>query len=93
VFAGLAEAALWDGRLADARAAVADGLAILATAEEPYWVTELCQAGLAVEAALAEHARAAMPRPRSGPPASGRTACSTGSTPRPPHPMSCRPRP
>jgi hypothetical protein len=74
-------------------AAVADGLAILATAEEPYWVTELCRAGLAVEAALAEHARAAMPRPRSGPPASGRTACSTGSTPRPPHPMSCRPRP
>jgi DNA-binding CsgD family transcriptional regulator/tetratricopeptide (TPR) repeat protein len=58
VFAGLAEAALWDGRLADARAAVADGLAILATAEEPYWVTELCRAGLAVEAALAEHARA-----------------------------------
>jgi DNA-binding CsgD family transcriptional regulator len=58
VFTGLAEAALWDGRLADARAAVADGLAILATAEEPYWVTELCRAGLAVEAALAEHARA-----------------------------------
>jgi hypothetical protein len=58
VFVGLAEAALWDGRLADARAAVADGLEFLATAEEPYWVTELCRAGLAVEAALAEHARA-----------------------------------
>ena len=58
VFAGLAEAALWDGRLADARAAVADGLEVLAVAEEPYWTTELCRAGLAVAAALAEQARA-----------------------------------
>jgi DNA-binding CsgD family transcriptional regulator/tetratricopeptide (TPR) repeat protein len=58
VFAGLAEAAMWDGRLAEARAAAADGLELLATAEEPYWVTELCRTGLAVEAALAEQARA-----------------------------------
>jgi DNA-binding CsgD family transcriptional regulator/tetratricopeptide (TPR) repeat protein len=58
VFAGLAEAALWDGRLPDARAAVAAGLEILATSEEPYWTTELCRAGLAVEAAAAEQARA-----------------------------------
>jgi DNA-binding CsgD family transcriptional regulator/tetratricopeptide (TPR) repeat protein len=58
VFAGLAEAALWDDRLADARAAVADGLQVLAGAEEPYWMTELCRVGLAVEAAAAEQARA-----------------------------------
>jgi DNA-binding CsgD family transcriptional regulator/tetratricopeptide (TPR) repeat protein len=58
VFAGLAEANLWAGRLADARAAVAHGLKALAATEEPYWVTELCRAGLAVEAAAAEQARA-----------------------------------
>jgi DNA-binding CsgD family transcriptional regulator/tetratricopeptide (TPR) repeat protein len=58
VFGGLAEAAMWDGRLADARAAVADGLEALAAAEEPYWVTELCRTGLAVAAGLAELARA-----------------------------------
>jgi ATP/maltotriose-dependent transcriptional regulator MalT len=58
VFTGLAEAATWDGRPADAQAAVAHGLELLTTAEEPYWVTELCRAGLAAEAALAEQARA-----------------------------------
>jgi tetratricopeptide (TPR) repeat protein len=58
VFAGLAEAAIWDGRLPDARAAVADGLAILATSDEPRWIAELCRTGLAVEAAVAEQARA-----------------------------------
>jgi DNA-binding CsgD family transcriptional regulator/tetratricopeptide (TPR) repeat protein len=58
VYTGLAAAAMWDGRLADARAAVADGLKVLATAEEPYWISELCQTGLAVEAAMAAHARA-----------------------------------
>ena len=58
VFAGLAETAIWDGRLPDARAATADGLEILATCEEPYWITELCRTGLAVEAAVAEQARA-----------------------------------
>ena len=52
-----AEAAHWDGRLADARAAVAGALEILADAEDPYWVTGLCRAGLAVEAAAAERAR------------------------------------
>jgi DNA-binding CsgD family transcriptional regulator len=58
VYAGLAEAAIWDNRLPDARAAVANGLALLAGSEEPYWIVELCRAGLAVEAAIAEHARA-----------------------------------
>ena len=57
VFAGLAEVAIWDGRLPDARAAVADGLAILATSEEPYWTTQLCRTGMAVEATAAEQAR------------------------------------
>jgi DNA-binding CsgD family transcriptional regulator/tetratricopeptide (TPR) repeat protein len=60
VFAGLAEVALWDGRLPEARAAVTDGLAILATSEEPYWVAELCRTGMAVEAveaAAAEQGR------------------------------------
>jgi DNA-binding CsgD family transcriptional regulator len=58
VFAGLAETAIWDGRLADARAAAADGLEVLATSEEPFWITELCRTALAVEAAAAEQARA-----------------------------------
>jgi DNA-binding CsgD family transcriptional regulator/tetratricopeptide (TPR) repeat protein len=53
----LAEASLWDARLPDVRAAVADGLAALADAEEPYWITQLCRTGLAVEAAAAEQAR------------------------------------
>jgi DNA-binding CsgD family transcriptional regulator/tetratricopeptide (TPR) repeat protein len=58
VLTGLAEVALWDGRLGDARAAVADGLAAVAAAEEPYWVTQLGRTGLAVAAATAEPARA-----------------------------------
>jgi DNA-binding CsgD family transcriptional regulator/tetratricopeptide (TPR) repeat protein len=58
VFVGLAETAIWDGRLADARVAAADGLAVLATSEEPFWITELCRTALAVEAAAAEQARA-----------------------------------
>ena len=58
MLAGLAEVALWDGRLEDARAAVADGLEALAVAEEPFWVTQLGRTGLAVAAALAEQARA-----------------------------------
>jgi DNA-binding CsgD family transcriptional regulator/tetratricopeptide (TPR) repeat protein len=58
VFVGLAEVAVWEGRLPDARAAVAEGLAILAASDEPYWIAELCRTGLAVEAGLAEQARA-----------------------------------
>src|SRR5829696_7426332 len=58
VFGGLAEAALWDGRLADARAAAAEGFRLLAVAEEPYWLGELCRTALGVEAAAAEQARA-----------------------------------
>ena len=57
VLAGLAEAALWDGHPADGRAAVADGLEVLATTDGPYWVGELCRSGLAMAAALAEQAR------------------------------------
>ena len=53
----VAEIALWDGRLPDGRTAVADGLAMLAAAEEPYWAGQLCRTGLAVEAAAAEQAR------------------------------------
>jgi DNA-binding CsgD family transcriptional regulator len=49
----LAEAARWDGRLPDGRAAVADGLEALAGAELPYWTIQLCRTGLAVEAAAA----------------------------------------
>jgi DNA-binding CsgD family transcriptional regulator/tetratricopeptide (TPR) repeat protein len=58
VYLGLAEVAMWDGRLPDARTAVADGLAILATSEEGFFSTVLCRTGLAVEAAVAEQARA-----------------------------------
>ncbi|HZC99067.1 MAG TPA: AAA family ATPase [Actinomycetes bacterium] len=58
VYSGLAEVAIWDGRLPDAGAAVAEGLAILAVCEEPYRITELCRTGTAVAAALAEQARA-----------------------------------
>jgi hypothetical protein len=48
VFSCLAEIAIWENR----------GLAALADADEPYWLTELCRTGLAVEAAAAEQARA-----------------------------------
>jgi Bacterial regulatory proteins, luxR family len=57
VFLGLAEAAIWDGRLPDARAAAGGGLELLATPDEPFWITELGCTGLAVEAAVAERAR------------------------------------
>jgi DNA-binding CsgD family transcriptional regulator len=57
VLSYLAEVALWDGRLSDGRTAVADGLAMLAAAEEPYWIARLCRIGLAIEAAAAEQAR------------------------------------
>jgi DNA-binding CsgD family transcriptional regulator/tetratricopeptide (TPR) repeat protein len=57
VLVGLAEAALWDGRPADARAPVADALELLAGSDEPYWPTELCRTGMAVAATLAEQAR------------------------------------
>src|SRR5215216_6163097 len=58
VFGGLAEATMWDGRLADTRSAAAEGLGLLAAAEEPYWMSELCRTALGVEAAAAEQARA-----------------------------------
>lgn len=61
VLSYVAEVALWDGRLRDGRAAVADGLAVLAAAEEPYWTIQLCRNGLAIEAAAAEQDRGGRP--------------------------------
>jgi DNA-binding CsgD family transcriptional regulator len=63
VFAGLAEAATWNGRLDDARAAAAEGLALVAESDEPSFVMPVAAAGLAAEAeraegALARHAAA-----------------------------------
>jgi DNA-binding CsgD family transcriptional regulator len=63
VFAGLAEAATWDGRLDEARAAAAEGLALVAESDEPSFVVPVAAAGLAAEAeraegALARHAAA-----------------------------------
>jgi DNA-binding CsgD family transcriptional regulator/tetratricopeptide (TPR) repeat protein len=57
-FARLAIVALWDARLTDARAAVADGLAMVADTDDGSLVLELCLAGLTVEAATAEQALA-----------------------------------
>src|SRR5215831_6826476 len=54
--ARLVMVATWDGRAEDARAVVADGLVSLAEADEAYPMAELCAAGLAAEAALAERA-------------------------------------
>jgi DNA-binding CsgD family transcriptional regulator/tetratricopeptide (TPR) repeat protein len=54
----LAQAAVAEGRLADARQAVKDGLAALSGATDPALVAELCSVGLAAEAAIAEQARA-----------------------------------
>lgn len=56
--ARLVMVATWDGRLDDTRTAVADGLVSLAEADEAYPMAELCLAGLAAEAALAERAAA-----------------------------------
>jgi DNA-binding CsgD family transcriptional regulator len=50
--------ASWEGRLEDTRAVVADGLVSLAEADEAYPMAELCLAGLAAEAAIAERAAA-----------------------------------
>jgi ATP/maltotriose-dependent transcriptional regulator MalT len=57
-YALLATVATWDGRPDDARAAVAAGLASLDEADDPRAVAELCQAGLAAEAAIAGRAAA-----------------------------------
>jgi DNA-binding CsgD family transcriptional regulator len=56
--ARLAAVATWEGRPEDARAAVADGLALLAEADQAYLTADLCLAGLAAEAAIAERAAA-----------------------------------
>ena len=54
----LAELATTEGRLADARIAVSDGLAALASSIDPELVVDLCLGGLTAEAGAAEHARA-----------------------------------
>jgi DNA-binding CsgD family transcriptional regulator len=56
--AWLATVAIWDGRLEDARAAVAAGLSSLADVDQANLVAELCLAGLAAEAAIAGRAAA-----------------------------------
>ena len=56
--ARLVMVATWEGNLEETRSAVADGLAFLAEADEVHMVTELCLAGLAAEAAIAERATA-----------------------------------
>jgi DNA-binding CsgD family transcriptional regulator/tetratricopeptide (TPR) repeat protein len=53
----LAEAALWEGRLDEARDTVAKGLAMLAGTDDPESLMSLCVVGLAAEAALVERAR------------------------------------
>jgi DNA-binding CsgD family transcriptional regulator len=52
----LAEAAIWEGRLDDARGTVAKGLAMLAGTDDPESPMNLCVAGLAAEAARVQHA-------------------------------------
>ena len=54
----LAELATTEGRFADARAAVSNGLTIMASSIDPALLLDLCLVGLAAEAATAEHARA-----------------------------------
>jgi DNA-binding CsgD family transcriptional regulator len=50
---------IWEGRFAEARAAVSHGLAVAANATLPHNIVELCLVGLCAEAAIAEQARAA----------------------------------
>ena len=57
-YAWLATVATWEGRLEDARAAVADGLESVAEIDQVGLMAELCLAGLAAEAAIAEQAAA-----------------------------------
>jgi tetratricopeptide (TPR) repeat protein len=58
----LAEAATWEGRLDEARATVAKGLAMLAGTDDPESLMNLCMIGLAAEAARLEHVRLAPSR-------------------------------
>lgn len=51
----LAEAAIWEGRLDEARGTVAKGLAMLAGTDDPESLMNLCVVGLAAEAARVEH--------------------------------------
>jgi DNA-binding CsgD family transcriptional regulator len=53
----LAEAALWEGRLDEARDTVAKGFAMLAGTDDPESLMNLCLVGLAVEATRVEQAR------------------------------------
>jgi DNA-binding NarL/FixJ family response regulator len=53
-----AELATVEGRLADARSAVLNGLAAMASSIDPALIVELCTVGMTAEAAVAERARA-----------------------------------
>jgi DNA-binding CsgD family transcriptional regulator len=55
----LAEAAIWEGCLDDARDAVANGLAMLAGTDDPENTMSLCMVGLAAEAARVERTHVA----------------------------------
>ena len=58
LFSLLARAATWEGELATARAAAAQGLDLLAGCDDARFVNQLCLAGVEAEAASAEAARA-----------------------------------
>jgi ATP/maltotriose-dependent transcriptional regulator MalT len=58
VLSRLATVATWEGRLEEARTAVADGLVALPELDEPRLVADLCLAGIAAEAAIAQRATA-----------------------------------
>jgi DNA-binding CsgD family transcriptional regulator len=59
----LAAVATWEGRPEEGRAAVADGLGLLAEVDDPELVIDLCLAGLTAEAAIAERAAARRDEP------------------------------
>ena len=58
LFSLLTRAATWEGELAEARAAAAQGLGLLAGCDYARFVNQLCLAGVEAEAATAEAARA-----------------------------------
>ncbi|MDX6434272.1 MAG: hypothetical protein QOE54_6638 [Streptosporangiaceae bacterium] len=57
-FARMAVIAIWEGQLEEARAAAADGVAMLADGDSTHLMFEVFQAGLAAEAAIAERSLA-----------------------------------
>ena len=75
----LAETALWDGRLPDGRAAVADGLAALAAPRSPTGSSGSAAPDWPSRRQPPGRAAAGAPAAGTRPSASGRLACSTGS--------------